>query len=64
LRHDRPPGDEFNIILVDLHCPLCDPPYCFFALEDAHQWPIRYNPNGVSQKVVLQLPGRHENCVE
>jgi hypothetical protein len=63
-RLDRPPGDEFNIILADLHCPLSDPPCCFLALEDALQWLIRDDLNSVHQEVVFQLPGRHEDCVE
>jgi hypothetical protein len=31
LRLDRPPGDEFNIILSDFHSPLCDSPHDFFT---------------------------------
>jgi hypothetical protein len=64
LRLDRPPGDEFNIILVDFHGPLCDSSRGFFTLEDVSQWVIRYKPNCVHQKVMLQLPRRHEYCVE
>jgi hypothetical protein len=56
--------DEFNIILADLHCPLCDPPCCFFALKDTHQRPIGYDPNNMDQEVVLELPGPHKDYVE
>jgi hypothetical protein len=55
---------EFNIIPVDLHCPLCDLPYCFFALEDVRQWLIGNNPYGMSQEIMLQLPGHHEYYAE
>jgi hypothetical protein len=36
----------------------------FFALKDAHQWPIAYNSDHMGQEVVLELPDHHENCVE
>jgi hypothetical protein len=39
--------DEFDIILADLHCPLCDLPCCFFALKDARQRTIGYDPNNM-----------------
>jgi hypothetical protein len=45
LRLNRPPGDEFNIILDNFHDPLCDSPHCFFTLEYSSQWAVRYNPN-------------------
>jgi hypothetical protein len=48
LRLDHLPRDEFNIILVDLYCPLCDLPRCFLALQDMRQWPIRYDSNTMS----------------
>jgi hypothetical protein len=64
LRHDRPLRDEFNIILTNFYSPLCNPPRCFFILEYPSQWAVRYNPNCVRQKVMLQLPSRHEYCVE
>jgi hypothetical protein len=51
-------------ILANLHCPLCDPPRWFFALKDTRQRPIEYNPDSMGQKVVLELPVRHKNCVE
>jgi hypothetical protein len=49
--------------LANLHCPLSNPPCCFFALEDAHQWSIRDDKNNVRQ-VVFQLPNHHEDYIE
>jgi hypothetical protein len=48
----------------DLHFPLSNPPYCFFALEDACQWPIRDDPNSMRLEVVLELSSRHEDYIE
>jgi hypothetical protein len=56
--------DKFNIILADLHCPLCNPPCCFFALNDMRQWSIRYDSNSTGQEVVFELPGYHKDCIE
>jgi hypothetical protein len=64
LRLDRSSRDEFNIILADLHCPLCHPPHCFFALKDMRQWPIGYNSNNMDQEVVLERPYCHKDCIE
>jgi hypothetical protein len=35
-----------------------------FALENVCKWLIEYDPNGVRQEVVLELPSHHEYCVE
>jgi hypothetical protein len=64
LRLNRPPGDEFDIILANFHDPLCDSPHCFFTLEYSSEWAVGYNPNYVRQKVMLQLLSRHEYRVE
>jgi hypothetical protein len=64
LRLDHASGDVFNIVLADFHCPLCNPPYHFFALEDVYQWTIIYNPNRMHREVMLELPGHHEDHVE
>jgi hypothetical protein len=61
---DRPSRDEFNIILADLHCPLCNLPHCFFALKDAQQWLIGYDSNDMGQEVVLEFPVCHKDCIE
>jgi hypothetical protein len=61
LRLDRPLRDEFNIILVDIHCPLCDLPRYFFALQDTHQWSIGYDLNSMGQEVMLEFSGHHKD---
>jgi hypothetical protein len=61
---DHPSRDAFNIILADLHCPLCHPPRVFFALQDMCQWLIGYDSNSMGKEVVLELPGCHKDCIE
>jgi hypothetical protein len=61
---DLPSRDEFNIILADLHCPLCNLPRCFFSLKDTCQWPIGYDLNDIGEEVVLECPSYYKDCIE